>query len=724
MKLAAPVPFGGTARPSPSSIAAWSFLALSVAFTVGRVTINLLTPSLPGQFPRALDVPLAIALLAYPGVGALIVTRRPDNAVGWAFLAMGVALCGTGLAGYYRDYTIVVDPGALPGGTYVSWLGGIFFSAWLASLMFLLLLYPDGQLPSRRWRPVATVLAALAAVNLMAFAFTPGPLIDVPQVDNPFGAPGPLGDVLRRYVELEIGEPFWLLALLTAVVSLAARYTGASRRQRQQMKWFAAAALLFLVGVVLVLLAYEQEAGVSRPTSPALVALAIPVVTVGAVGIPIAAAVAILRHRLLDIGIVIRRSLIYGILTFSIGAAYFGLAALLGMAAGTRLSVGGAVLVTIAAILAFEPARRRLDRLAARVVFPRRMSGYELVARFGQTLEYAFDPTELAPKIASTVSDGLDLEWARISLVLPDDERTKIQRIAAHGIALNDDVQAEAVVKLTHTGETVGLVECGPKKDGALDDADRELLATLARQAALAIHNGRLAAELAVRIDEIRRQADQLAASRTRIVLAQDRERRRLERDIHDGVQQEIVALAAKLRLTRNQLRRDPALADTTLAELQHETKQTLETLRELIHGIHPAVLTDKGLLEAIESRAARLPIGITIEAEPELRSLRFATETETTAFFVVSEALANTLKHAAATHVVIRLRLRGSMIVVEVIDDGVGFVPAEATGLGLASMRDRIASVNGRLRIDSSLGNGTRLVVEVPTEGPGPFNE
>ncbi|MDP8930662.1 MAG: histidine kinase, partial [Actinomycetota bacterium] len=190
---------------------------------------------------------------------------------------------------------------------------------------------------------------------------------------------------------------------------------------------------------------------------------------------------------------------------------------------------------------------------------------------------------------------------------------------------------------------------------------------------------------------------------------------RRIERDIHDGVQQEIVSLAAKLRLARNQLWRDPQLADSTLAELQHETKQTLESIRKLAQGIHPAVLTDKGLVEAIEVQAGRLPVGVTIETTPQPRGARFAPEVEAAGYFFVSEALANALKHASATRLVVRLLLHDQTLVVEVIDDGVGFVPADVDGSAVTGMRDRIESIGGRLRISSFLGVGTRVVAELP---------
>jgi signal transduction histidine kinase len=460
-----------------------------------------------------------------------------------------------------------------------------------------------------------------------------------------------------------------------------------------------------------------------QPTRPTLLPLAAALITAGSIAMPASIAYALLRHRLLDINLVVSRSLVYGALMFIIGSVYFGSAAALGIVTGSRSQVTVAVLVTVGAILVFQPVRRRLDRWAAQLVYGRRLTGYDLLARFGEALEHAFDPGELAQNIASTVQEGLGLQWARVSLRFEAENGVRTEPIAAVGIALGDEAESEVVVDLEHIGDTIGIIECGPKVEGRFLKADHDLLASLGRQAALALHNGRLASELASRLDEIRYQAEELAASRARIVQAQDIERRRLERDIHDGVQQEIVSLVARLRLTRNQLRRDPELADATLAELQHEARLTLDSIRELARGIHPAVLTDKGLLPAIEARAGRVPVGVTIEAAPETRDLRYAEEVEATAYFFVTEALANALKHAAPTQIRVRLRQRESTLVVEVTDDGVGFRPAEVTGFGLTGMRDRVEAIRGRLRITTAPGSGTQVVAELPARPRSRFD-
>ena len=283
------------------------------------------------------------------------------------------------------------------------------------------------------------------------------------------------------------------------------------------------------------------------------------------------------------------------------------------------------------------------------------------------------------------------------------------------GIEPAEPAEPALVVPLTHAGTTLGRIECGPRPDGPLLAEDRRLLASLAGQVATAVRNAHLTAELSARLEVIRRQAAELTASRARVVLAQDAERQRIQRDLHDGVQQDVVVLTAKLALARERLRRGDQRADESLAELQRDLGDLLGQLRDFAHAIHPPVLADQGLLEAIEAQAARLPVEIMIEADAGLRGVRYPQHVEAATWFIVAEALTNVVKHARARRVLVALTQPNGSLAVEVRDDGCGFDPAAVRGLGLASLADRISIVNGALRIDSSPGRGTTLRAEVP---------
>jgi signal transduction histidine kinase len=267
---------------------------------------------------------------------------------------------------------------------------------------------------------------------------------------------------------------------------------------------------------------------------------------------------------------------------------------------------------------------------------------------------------------------------------------------------------AELSAPLVHGDRIVGVIECGPKTEGRYNSADQELLNTLGRQAALAIRNSQLGAELSQSVDE-------LAASRARLVQAEELERRRLERDLHDGVQQELVGVLARLGLARNQLRRDRALAEATLREAQIDAQRALESLQELARGIHPAILTDRGLVEAVEERATRMPIPVEVHANGLGGGARFPLEMEGAAYFFVSEGLANIVKYASATRAFVRFHTEPGRLVVEVQDDGRGFDPAMVKKSGLRGLEDRISALGGRVEVVSRPGQGTELRAVLP---------
>jgi signal transduction histidine kinase len=370
-------------------------------------------------------------------------------------------------------------------------------------------------------------------------------------------------------------------------------------------------------------------------------------------------------------------------------------------------------------------------------VFGARLDGYRVLARFGTALESAPNPTGLLTAMAEAVRDGLALTWVRVQLDRPNaaDDPTSTDPDGSTaplpndepndaGLARAADVEPgepALIVPLVEAGETLGRIECGPRHDGPLLDEDRRLLQHLAGQAATAVRNLHLTAELTTRLAVIRRQATDLAASRARIVTAQDAERRCIQRDLHDGVQQEIVALSAKLAMARQRLRRGDPSADQLLAEVQADVTGLLNEVREFAHAIHPPVLADQGLLQAIEAQAARLPVGVVIESDAALRGVHYPQHVEATAWYVVAEALTNVVKHAYARQVRVRLAQPDGRLTLEVRDDGTGFDTRTAGGLGLAGLADRISTVDGTLRIESTPGRGTTLHAEIPLPDPPP---
>jgi len=458
------------------------------------------------------------------------------------------------------------------------------------------------------------------------------------------------------------------------------RVDGRQRRRMQLMVYTATAAMVITI-----------LTGVLPPGSPALkvvYALAVPLMA----AVPLSIVVGVLQHRLYDIDVTVRRSVVYAALVVGIAGVYVVLTAAPGLAFGAQIPVEAAVLVTVVAALAFQPLRRRLERWADLRVFGARVDRYRLLTAFGSELEQTEEFGRLLPRLADTVARGLDASWVRVSLPGVD------------AVVGEPAGPADLIITLPASG----WIECGPKP-GGYDDGDRELLTTLVAQASTAIENVALTAQLAERLDELR-------ASRARIVAAADAEWRRIERDLHDGVQQHVVALLTKIRLARNAVGRGEDVT-AQLAAVQTDAADLMADLRELAHGIHPPVLSDRGLVEAIETRADRMPVPVATRADPELRERRFAADVEAAAYYVVCEALTNVVKHADASMAAVELSTADGRLTVLVRDDGSG-AAADGGGHGLTNLRDRVEALGGRLRVEGSAGSGSAVAAELPVGG------
>jgi signal transduction histidine kinase len=624
------------------------------------------------------------------GAGLILGFRRPGHRVAFWLIAGGaLSAVGDCLGEAITDRPTVA-------GSASAWLV-LLIAECVSNLSVvagigLIGLFPTGLAQSRGERAVlrvTTVAAGLIPVALMASSPTPPAGLFQ---DAEHGIVSPLFTQALRPVEPVLAALQFTFAAWTLLgpVLLYLRYRRSPAQDRRRIRWLLAGAGSALI----VFAALSVVATFGSGTFAAVSVWALWIT--GLVLILGALAVALSDDGVLGIDRAARRSAIYRMLWALIAVVYVAAATALGILASRYLSVGAAMLLAAAAALAFQPAQRRLERLADRWVFGKRLDGYAVITRFGATLEASPGAADLLPRLANAIRQGLALEWVRVRL---DTEA------ATAGIDPGSAAEPAHVVPLIHAGMRLGLIECGPRHDGPLLDEDRRLLTHLAGQAATAASNLRLTAEL--------------TASRARIVHAQDAERQRIQRDLHDGAQQDVVALTAKLALARMRLRRGDSRADESLAELQRDLGDLLVALREFAHAIHPPVLADQGLLEAIEAQAARLPLEVVIEADPALRGVRYPAHIETTTWYVIAEALTNAVKHARAERVLVALAQPDGHLAVEVRDDGCGFDPVSARGLGLAGLTDRISIVHGALRIDSQPGRGTTLHAEIPLAGP-----
>lgn len=629
------------------------------------------------------DPPWMTIELLGVGLGAYVRRQKPElPASAWFAAGMGLgpvtSLTETLQVPAFRAGEDLALSWAFLANNVVAALGMVF-------LTYLIAFFPDGRPGTRR----QLLLVRAAWITVLA------PLLS--SLGSPVVHPEPYLAIADRPNRLHV-LPFslsestasWLggLGFLAAIVGLAimlTRYRHADRFTRRGMRWLLLPVLLIPIGVLTQVLL--SGVGVVVWIAWMLIMLLMN----------LALGLGIVRPERLDVDVVLSRTLAYSVLWLAIAGTYVALATMVGVTAENYLSVGWSVALALAVGLLFQPVRARMEALANRWVFGRRSDPAQVIAELGNTLSQTLDLESLLPRMAGALQEGLGVTWARVRLEDRSGPEPGEEPGAEHG-------RAEVSVPVVLDDEHLGVVECGPKAAGAWNDDDRAVVATFARQAALAVRNVRLTERLAT-------NAEQLAASRTRLVEAQESERRRIERNIHDGVQQHLVALIG----LAGQIRQSPTINGNgrDLGELQDGLSRVLDDLRDLARGIYPSLLSDKGLLVAVEAIAARHTIPTVLRADPSLRGLRFGRAAEAACYFTVAEALANSLKHANAQRVDLTLAREEDDLVITISDDGDGFDPDDATrraGQGLGSLQDRFAALGGDLAIRSSPGGGTTL--------------
>jgi signal transduction histidine kinase len=410
-----------------------------------------------------------------------------------------------------------------------------------------------------------------------------------------------------------------------------------------------------------------------------------------------------------------------------ITAVYVGIAVGVGVFVGSggKPNLGLSILATAIVAVGFQPARERLQRVANRVVYGKRATPYQVLSEFSSRVAEAYAAGETLPRMARILQEGTSAEsatvWLRMGrelhpaavwpvVAVPDAEEYGTAVPLPDG-ALPVLPNVSRAVEVRHQGDLLGALSVVKRRGEALTPVEERLLDDLAHQAGLVLKNVGLTADLQLRLAELR-------ASRQRLVSAQDAERRRLERNLHDGAQQHLVALKVKLGLAQTLADKNPEQARQTLQQLKADTDEALETLRDLARGIYPPLLAEKGLPAALESQARKATVAVAVDASG---IGRYSQETEATAYFCALEALQNVQKYAGAENVTVRLREAYCMLQLEVVDDGRGFdIATVPRGSGLQNMADRVDAVGGSLTVDSAPGSGTTLRISIPATTPG----
>ena len=633
-----------------------------------------------------------VAVSCYAVVGGLIAARLPGNACGWLLLLVGLGLVVT--IGADAGSTAALRDGRLALAQWALWVNSwlLVATVWPGIVLYLLV-FPTGDLPSRRWRPVGFAVLALAVVGSGARMVQ---TFDGEPFTNPLAVPdaAPVVETIFAVVSMAFAA-----ALVLAVVSVVLRFRRASRDERQPLRWLLVVAILS--ASLLVVAIGAGALGLNRIGDPFGVAFLLSLV----LGLPVSAAIALLGHHVRGIEFLASRSIVYSVLAAFVTVIYAVVVGVAGVVLAGGESVFPAVAATAIAAIVFQPTRRRAHQLADRVVYGDRTSPYELVATFTERLDEASLP-EILPRMANLVAEGTGAQrvgiWLRSGGELhavagwpPEAALPPPAQLVGGDLP---DLGAGQAFPVRDREALLGAISVDMPPQEPMTSATERLLADLCGQAALVLRNIAL-------VEEVQR-------SRQRLVASQDEERRRLERDLHDGAQQRLVTLSLDLRMAREQADARGDVELTARLDAAHqELARSLAELRELARGIHPAILTQTGLGGALRSLAERSAVPAQVRSVPERR---FPPEVEATAYFFVSEALANVAKHARASSVWLTAQDEGELLTIEVSDDGIGGAELNG-GSGLRGLADRVEAVGGRLDVSSDPGAGTLLRAEIP---------
>ena len=680
-------------------LAAGSFVVSAILSAGAAVFLVLAwdTPMRPNEFgTRGYAI---VWSLVIGGVGAVLASRRSKNPIGWIFCILGLLAGVLAFTSEYARWAIDVRHGLPAGGAYAAWLVEWIWIPLITGVAIVAAIFPDGRFLTPGWRRAMWAAVAITLVPTALNAVIPR-LTVYAGLDNPVGFGG--GRIRAAAVA---STTLMLPVVVVGAAAIVRRFRRSKGDERLQLKWLTlsttlVAAMFAVYGVLVIIQGTVSPDGRGLTWLEDLTILAF-------LAVPVSVAFGVLKYRLYDIDIVINKAVVYGAIAVFITAVYLlvviGVGSLIGYASNPVLSAIAAAIIA----LAFQPARRWAQRLANRFVYGRRSTPYEVLSQLSSRFANAYSLDDALPRLAHVSADAVGAEratvWLRADGTLrptaswPTDGA--IAPLPMQGQGLPSFGPRETGFAVRHQGDPLGAVSVVMPANEPLGPAQRKLLEDVAAQTGLVLRNVGL--------------LEDLRASRRRLVAAQDEERRRLERNIHDGAQQQLVALSVQLRLVEQLVDRDATKAHEVLRQLQRTTSDALEDLRDLARGIYPPLLADQGLPAALEAQARKSGLPITLAPDGVVR---YDQDVEAAVYFCVLEALQNVAKYARATAITVALHDADRRLLFEVNDDGVGFDPAHAVGgMGLRSMSDRVEAVGGSLEVTSTSGRGTTVVGTIP---------
>jgi hypothetical protein len=671
---------------------AWAVVVLTtVAFVLDTVFTAAHHPLLSEATWADHGWPLSsLAGLGYAVMGALIISRYPRHRLGW--LLSAASLLSVTLA--TDAYSTWVLDGGGPGSPYwahvAAWAGPLLGWPAFTAQVIVFLTAPDGQLLSPRWRwAVWVALAGVTLHTLGSLTIRPSEVV----VGEDFG---------NRAVSLPLLTVGWMLvaaALIASVVSLVLRLRRAKDDERLQLLWIASAAALLALGVVAIL-------AIPRIQGEELTWLAALPLRVAQVAVPVCVAVAVLRHRLFAIDLILNRALMFALATGVVAVGYVAVVVLVGLAVdGGTEGFWPSLLATAVVALAFQPLRRGVVRVADRLAFGAAAAPYEALADFSRRLGDSPDPAALLPTVAEAAGRAVNARHVVVTLHLqagPDEVATW----PLDAEAVTEEPVSGGVgvaVPVVDRGERLGGIEVAMPRGHALRPPEKRLLTDLAEQAALAFRSARLAAELSGEVGRLARRTEDLAASRQRLITAGDAECSRLERAIDRQVAPHLTPLPGQLRRLSMAASDRTATGDAALlAGLLASVNAALEALREITRGVFPAQLDRSGLPAALASLVARAGGSGRLVVEESAAARRFARRVEAAAYFCAAEATRDLDEPVRVLLSVESDRLR---LVVSGTDRG---------AMAEDDMRDRVESAGGTVAISIDPGH-TVVDVQLP---------
>lgn len=682
-------------------VLAW---ALTFVAQVGRITLagsvrasGVLHEPSPLVLGGAAELLIFMSLVT---IGGLVVLRSEQRRYGWLLVAYGVAGSIVGTAAEYSVYALVVAPErGLPLGMMAGWTQDLWMAQQALGFFLLPLLFPDGRFPFSRWRWLFRLTAWWWGVVAVVFMAAERSLSNIFEhvgspPANPTGfLPIPAMVVIVLWVAVVV------LSVVTAGVGVVTRWRHAACEFRQQLKW-----VLYGFGLVLTAVAVgiadgllENLLGVDVVATPLLD------VMFGATNLALVVALglAVLRYRLYDVDLVINRTLVYGVLTAAIVASYVlivaGVGALLPETTDRLLSL----LATAVVAVGFSPLRVRVQSIVNRLMFGARDDPYVVMSKLGRELAGSAAPARTLQTIVDTVAEALRLPWVAVEL----DQRDGRAIRAEHGSAAGDEASDLVVVPIIHLDDVVGRLVAAPRSPHeSLSFKDCRLLEDIAYQAGAVAHAVRLTTDL--------------QRSREQLVAAREEERRRIRRDLHDGLGPSLASQSFKLDAALDRVGSDPEGAARLLSSLKRETQQLVADIRRLVYELRPPALDELGLAGALAARVRHLDgVGnLLVEVITEPAPLPpLPAGVEVAAYGIAHEAITNAVRHARAKRCTVTLTAADAWLRVCVCDDGVGIPSERRPGIGLISMRERAEELGGTLTVDSAHPRGTQATASLP---------